>query len=662
MLCSTGYSAQTYVDARGGATGNTVNASTGSTTDWWVTGTLQDNKWGRRVGFANNTSFTLGGDSDILESSGTGSGRENSPMIKTVISGLYPGVYYNVWVAYWSAGGQNWQVRAGLTPTALPLYDALGTSPAIAGTATGKMEGDRSEYTAPLGYTAADSGGQVNVYIDDRPSDASQGGWYDRSWYDGVLYEVFNVPYSPSPATAAVNVPLSTSVLSWTPVRDPNNLTQEDPNFVSQKIYFDDDPNLADVSDLIATLPKGTNQTAMPTLENNKTYYWRVDTVRSSGAVLTGIAWTFETVKTTPDFNPPIGSQPQSTSADLGDDAVLTASAGAGDFDYQWYRGASGVMSSPVVNQAGHISGADTSQLTITTAAADEGSYWCWAGNILGSANSNAATVTVKRIVAHWTLDALVSGQYADSTPEGHHADPNGIPVFVDGANPAVTNSGVQIDTENGMAQAGTWNPSEISGQFTVSFWANWAGQTDPTTWQGLISKETTYGADTMMWQLEITQATEASSTVVLKNGMETGNLSIPALAVDTWEYIAVTFNGATAAIYHNGVQAASGVWSMGAKTDAPINIGISAWGTAQQLNFNGALDDIQIYNYALTPTQIAVLYTDVQTDVSVCIENPDMDLSGPAGTPDCKVNMHDFAKIAENWLICNLVPSSSCD
>ena len=29
-------------------------------------------------------------------------------------------------------------------------------------------------------------------------------------------------------------------------------------------------------------------------------------------------------------------------------------------------------------------------------------------------------------------------------------------------------------------------------------------------------------------------------------------------------------------------------------------------------------------------------------------------DLSGPLGVPDCKVNMYDFAILAQNWLYCN--------
>lgn len=73
-------------------------------------------------------------------------------------------------------------------------------------------------------------------------------------------------------------------------------------------------------------------------------------------------------------------------------------------------------------------------------------------------------------------------------------------------------------------------------------------------------------------------------------------------------------------------------------------------------------MDDIQIYNYALEPYTVAQLYADVIQDASICIENPEMDLGGPEGTPDCKVNLYDFVKIAEEWLLCNLVPSSSCD
>lgn len=661
LICATGYAAQSYLDARGGTGGNTVNAATESPTDWWVSTPAQDNLWGRRSGFANNPSFTLGGDSDILESSGTGSGRENSPKIKTTISDLQPGMYYNVWVVYWSANGQNWCVRAGLNPSNLPLFDFLGVSEATAGIATGKTEGDRNELTAFLGYQAAGADGKLSVYVDDKPSDASQGGWYDRSWYDGLLYEVYNVPFAPSPADGEVNVLTSTAVLAFTPMRDPNNLSRENPRILMHQVYFDDDPNLLDPEDFLATIPAGQSQTSMPTIQNNKTYYWRVDEVLEDDSIVPGVVWSFQTVKTVPDFNPPIGSQPVSASVFVGENAVLTASAGAGEFAYQWYKGHSGDTSQPLSNEAGHISGAASSQLTITVLAADEGLYWCRASNELGSADSAAVAIAVKRLVAHWTLNQsdYQGGVYLDVSNEGHNAEPNGVPNFQEGADGQPFGA-VQVNSGSGFADAGTWNPSTYTGQITVSLWARWNGQTEPVAWQGLIAKRSAFTTDGMMWQIEVDQT---NNNVVYKNGSNTAISSGP-LSIGEWAHVAVVYDGTTATLFHNGRQISSGAVPFSSGVSASIVIGATEKSTAGVFSwpFNGGLDDVRIYNYALDPAAIAQLYVDFVPDASICLENPTMDLSGPDGQADCKVNLYDVAEFARQWLICNLIPASACD
>jgi hypothetical protein len=168
-------------------------------------------------------------------------------------------------------------------------------------------------------------------------------------------------------------------------------------------------------------------------------------------------------------------------------------------------------------------------------------------------------------------------------------------------------------------------------------------------------SKEVSFAADQMMWQLEIDQT---NNNLVLKNGSNTAVTATP-MAIGQWEHIVFAFDGTTGRIYRNGSSVVSGGFSFTSKTDAPLNIGASAnnAGTYSFI-FNGTLDDIRVFNYAISPLEVATLYTDVIPAV-ICIGNPAMDFSGPAGTPDCKVNLYDFAKIAEKWLECNLVPSA---
>jgi hypothetical protein len=385
-------------------------------------------------------------------------------------------------------------------------------------------------------------------------------------------------------------------------------------------------------------LPAGLSQTAIPTLENNKTYYWRVDELLKDNTVIPGVVWSFQTVKTVPDFNPPIGYQPVGTAVFPGETAVLSAAAGAGDFNYQWYKGASGDTSQPLSDEAEHIWGASTSQLSIRALPADEGLYWCRADNELGTADSQAA-------------GDYHDGRYEDITGEGHPVIVQGSPTFGEGVDGQAAGA-VQIDSANGFGNSGTWNPSAFSGQITISLWAWWAGPADPVSWQGLIAKRSAFTEEGMMWQLEVDQS---NNNVVYKNG---SNLSVSSdpLPIGQWAHVAVAFDGTTVSLYRNGELVSSGAVPFSGGTAANLVLGASELSDAGVFSwlFRGALDDVRIYNYALDAAAVAQLYVDFVPDAFICLGNPEMDFSGPQGDPDCRVDLYDLAALARQWLVCN--------
>ena len=67
---------------------------------------------------------------------------------------------------------------------------------------------------------------------------------------------------------------------------------------------------------------------------------------------------------------------------------------------------------------------------------------------------------------------------------------------------------------------------------------------------------------------------------------------------------------------------------------------------------FDGAIDDVRIYNYALSDVEIAELYVDFNPEHKLCLEPLQGDLTG-----DCVVGLDDFAIFAAVWLECNLIP-----
>ena len=73
---------------------------------------------------------------------------------------------------------------------------------------------------------------------------------------------------------------------------------------------------------------------------------------------------------------------------------------------------------------------------------------------------------------------------------------------------------------------------------------------------------------------------------------------------------------------------------------------------------FVGMLDDVRIYNYALSCVQVASMYVDFVPTAEVCCVDYATDLSGPLGEPDCIVDIYDLVEFARtHWLTCNIVP-----
>ncbi|MAT71772.1 MAG: hypothetical protein CMJ58_19870 [Planctomycetaceae bacterium] len=183
--------ALTYVDAS-----RSLNTGPAAAFTNGVNNNADDNLWTERTGFASRGNVFQSGD---------GNG-EDAPEISTVLSGLAPHAAYAVYVHFWDASGgvEDWSIRGGFTAGELQLFANPGDAGDV-GAANATLasmldydtppdlftEGNRTMYAGFLGYAPANAAGQLTVYVDDLPS---QIGVNNRSWYDGVSYELISVP------------------------------------------------------------------------------------------------------------------------------------------------------------------------------------------------------------------------------------------------------------------------------------------------------------------------------------------------------------------------------------------------------------------------------------------------------------------------------------
>lgn len=119
------------------------------------------------------------------------------PVIKTTITGLVAGAAYNVFGFYWDrdqvSGNADWDIQFGLTEAGLTTFPdpgLLASGSTFANTPNFVDAGGLINLAqANLGAAVASAGGTIDVYVNDGPS-------VDRSWYDGVGYELVPEPAS----------------------------------------------------------------------------------------------------------------------------------------------------------------------------------------------------------------------------------------------------------------------------------------------------------------------------------------------------------------------------------------------------------------------------------------------------------------------------------
>lgn len=504
---------------------------------------------------------------------------------------------------------------------------------------------------------------------DDRPTSGQTKRFHgDDFYWDGDQGLVSLKASKPVPAHGEGLVAID-QVLSWQAPTSP-----EVYDVIGYDVYMD--PNMVKVTNRDPAVLKSAGQTTTsydptPDMAFVKTYYWVVDTTVTlvsdpndpkTPVVQAGKVWSF----TTTNPGPKITGDPVDVLVSAGDEASFTANVSSPyvQASIQWYTSEDPTNDTPADDLA--ISGATGLTYVIEhVGLADEKYYYCAASNSYENVNyevtSNTAALGIKRKVAHWTLDEAdyVGGQYLDSSGEGHHADPNGTVVFVDGQNPALTNECVAVSALSGWANAGTWDPSQYSGQLTVSVWVKWDGQPASPVYQGLLGKRSVYASD-MRWQIEVQNNTASA----LRFGSNQGTTIVsPALPVGEWEQVVCTFDGSTATIYRNGTYAARGAFTLGTGPTANLMIGAVGQDPALAVPtsiFSGCLDDIRIYNYAQDALTVAYGFTDFDgQNRSACLDPEDPILIAYDMDGDCEVGLSDLMELAAHWLDGQLVPDT---
>jgi hypothetical protein len=307
---------------------------------------------------------------------------------------------------------------------------------------------------------------------------------------------------------------------------------------------------------------------------------------------------------------PSITAQPASQTVTAGQQATFSVTAaGTTPFNYQWY------------NNGSAISGASSANYTTpATTIADNGSqFTVTINNAAGNVTSSAASLTVNPLLPAATY-AFNEGSGSATTD----ASGNGNTGTLFG--PSWTTAGrygsaLSFNGTDAYVEAVNSNSLNPGTAATLSAWVNvLAASADISSvinkWSQTVDDEYLFGLDssnrlTFAWQSTGGNVWGQPSYFIV-----TGNNKVP---LGTWTYITVVRNGPAINFYINGnldaaFSAASDANPFRSGSNTLRLGGQNRGGMARVLN--GTIDEVRVYNQALTPAQI-------QTDMNTAISTP---------------------------------------
>ncbi len=170
-----------------------------------------------------------------------------------------------------------------------------------------------------------------------------------------------------------------------------------------------------------------------------------------------------------------------------------------------------------------------------------------------------------------------------------------------------------QFDGKTSAIKASNSAPLNAAST-TISFWVK--ANALPVTGESFLLSN---GGWQERWKISL----PAHGKVVFStNNVGTGNSDMDAgdenaLTVGVWKHIVMTHDGANDKIFIDGVRKASKAVTGALKnTVHPLGIGYDPIDNGSY--FNGALDEIQIYNYSLTEAEVTALFTAQSTSPAV--------------------------------------------
>ncbi|MCJ7778739.1 MAG: LamG domain-containing protein, partial [Sedimentisphaerales bacterium] len=206
-------------------------------------------------------------------------------------------------------------------------------------------------------------------------------------------------------------------------------------------------------------------------------------------------------------------------------------------------------------------------------------------------------TAELAGLVGWWKFDESEGTNAADSSGNGNDGALQGNPVWRPNAGKFA--GALEFDGNGDYVEIGNESKFDITGQITISAWVNITSV--PTEWTALVTKGDS------AWRI----STESAQTA-FHFGLDNSTWLNGQTRVDTgqWHHVVCVYDGRKMSTYVDGRLDVSRPrdGAIGSN-DSPVYIGENAEQTGRF--WNGLIDDVRIYNYALKEADIIALYNE---------------------------------------------------
>src|SRR6266511_1496066 len=210
---------------------------------------------------------------------------------------------------------------------------------------------------------------------------------------------------------------------------------------------------------------------------------------------------------------------------------------------------------------------------------------------------SQATTGTISSgLVAYWKFDEGTGTTAADSSGNGNTGTLANGPSWTSG----IAGNALYFDGTDDNVTVADSNSLDLTNSFTFSAWVNPASAF--TDFRSILAKNYKY----YLYASSTGFCGDGSALGGFYEVMDTVACQPSSLPVNTWTHLTLTYNGSVLTLYRNGgAVATANVSGTLSSSTGTLQIGASEYGEY----FQGLIDEVRVYNRALTNTEIQTIY-----------------------------------------------------